>query len=121
MDVGQTFRSLSGDRLSHLWVVVSKSANKDVVCFNVTTYKDDSDKACIIEAGEHDFIKHKSVIYYAEGHAYPEQTLDRVLKGDFVVGYVSDGLLKRIQQGALDSEETPQKLQALVQAYLNDS
>ena len=120
MEVGETFRSLSdNDPDGHLWVIVAKNENSELVCFNISTLRAHSDKTCIIEAGEHDFIKHISVVYYAQGLVFSKHKLDQKILNDYATGFISDALLQKIQQGALDSEETPQKLQSLVQDYLN--
>lgn len=52
----------------HLWAIISdpKQSNNEIVIVNFTTYRNKGyeDTSCIVEAGEHPKIKHKSYIYY---------------------------------------------------------
>ena len=66
MEVGDTFHGGG-----HLWIAVAKAKpSGDIVAFNITTYRPGtlgSDGSCVLENGEHPFIKHKSEVYYAGG------------------------------------------------------
>jgi hypothetical protein len=112
-----------GDTLfstTHLWVVCSTpSPDGDAVIFNITTRRPDSDTNCIILPGDHPFVKKESVIAYERGQIMSLQNWVKAQKlGARTYPPASRELLFRIQQGALKSDLTPQKLQAIVKQSL---
>jgi hypothetical protein len=50
----------------HVWMIISDPARdpSKVLIVNFTTWESHIDKACIVEAGEHPFIVHKTLINY---------------------------------------------------------
>lgn len=64
MNEGDTFRRTAG---SHVWVVVSDPRRdlKKVVIANMTTVRHNSDRSCVVQAGEHSFVKHETCMMYA--------------------------------------------------------
>jgi hypothetical protein len=115
VDVGETFLAAG-----HLWVAVAKSAAGEIAAFNLTTFKPGSpgcDSACVVEPGEHPFIKHKSCVHYAGGAllSVDEQAGMAARKSSFPPhARASDGLLAKIRAGALASDQTSQKLQHVI-------
>ena len=73
MNAGDTFRIPEpGTSLdSHLWVVISDPAVDPVrvLIVNFTTRRQDSDHACILQAGEHPFVHHETCVNYAGAKA----------------------------------------------------
>jgi hypothetical protein len=67
VNAGDTFMFEGKD--DHLWMIISDpsidSNNVVVICF--ITYKPYLDQSCIVEAGEHPFIKHRSLVDYHAG------------------------------------------------------
>lgn len=103
----------------HLWVVCSlPTADGSVVVLNFTSWKPGvADENCVISPEDHSFVRNKTVIAYEKG-----RVLDRAAQA-FVLSRpvecprkspVSDELLNRIQTGALVSDLTPQKIQAII-------
>ena len=76
MEAGDTFRRSYG---SHLWVVVSDPDQDPdrVLIVNLTTVRSNCDPACILDAGDHPFVKHPSYLLYAESRIVTNQELDR--------------------------------------------
>jgi len=105
---------------THLWVVCSTpTQDGEAVIFNLTTRRRDSDTNCVIVAGEHPFVKKESVIAYERGQLMNVQQWVKAQNlGAKIYAPVSPGLLFRIQQGALKSDLTPQKLQQIVRQSL---
>jgi len=83
-----------------------------VVAFNFTEKDWDSDATCIVQPGEHEYIRKESVIAYAHGQLLTPQHIAglKVLQG---VEYppVKPELLLRIQEGVFKSlDNIPPKL-----------
>ncbi len=114
MNLGDTLFS------THLWVVCSApTPDGECVIFNITTRRRDSDANCVIHPGEHVFVKQESVIAYERGRLIDLRMWSNAQKlGAKAYPPVSRDLLFRIQQGALKSDLTPQKLQKIVMGSL---
>ena len=117
MKLGDTFLNLNPDSPEHLWIVVSHPTESgDVAIVNLTTRRLDSDDTCVVYPGEHPFVQHESVVAYDRAQLVQQQLLTSLEQRGYSrrMQQVSDSLLERIQQGALDSDFTPQKIQAAV-------
>jgi hypothetical protein len=105
----------------HLWVICSDPQPHDgsVVAFNLTSKDWDSDTNCIIQVGEHSFVRHDSVIAYEHGNLFTPDHIRRLkLLAPKEYGAVSPELLLRIQRGAIDSHETPKHLKTIIRTIL---
>lgn len=79
------------------------------------------DPACVIEAGEHEAINHRSYAVYRMADI---QRADRL--GRMVDGWVyrrgehnlSEALLKRLQDGAIETRHAPQRIKRYAMAVL---
>jgi hypothetical protein len=110
MNAGDTFRiQQPGTSLdSHLWVIISDPAadEENILIVNFTTSRADSDKACILQPGEHPFVKHETCVNYAGAKILSQANIEMFLNKGLMVAHasVSAALLKRIRDGAADSE-----------------
>jgi len=110
MKAGDTFRiPQPGTSLdSHLWVVISDPAADavNILIVNFTTSRADSDKACILQPGEHPFVKHETSVNYADAKILSKATIELFLNKGLMITHaaVSAALLKRIRDGAAASE-----------------
>src|SRR5262249_4899877 len=89
-----------------------------VVLLNVTTWRPGCDENCIINPGEHSFVKHRSVIRYESGIVATLSQQDKLRPIASSRAPASDALVAKIQAGALRSDLTPQKVQALIEASM---
>jgi len=108
MEAGDTFRRSYG---SHLWVVVSdpgRDPNR-LLIVNLTTVRSSCDPACILNAGDHPFVKHPSYLLYAESRIVTSAELDqKVAAGQIILEPKMRGdVLARIRQGAAISNYIP--------------
>jgi hypothetical protein len=58
------FRSIAA---KHLWVVISDPVakpNDPVVIVSLVTYRPSIESTCLLHPGDHDFIRHKTAVYY---------------------------------------------------------
>ena len=109
MEVGETF--IAAD---HLWVAVAKTPAGEVVVFNLTSFRPHCDGTCVMEAGEHPFIIHKTIVRYAAGELLDESAQAFVAKTYPSREPASPQLIAKIQRGAIASPQTPNKLKALI-------
>lgn len=108
---GFTFLSPTPEyNTKHLFIVISIiDNNTKALCVNVTTKKD-RDMSCILKAGDHEFIKHDSVVNYGDV-IIPEidKLIEAVNKGLIEPNKpIDDNLLNRILKGAVNSNAFPQ-------------
>lgn len=115
MNPGDTIFSI------HLWVICSGPQPPDdaVVAFNLTSKDWDSDTSCVIQAGEHPYVRHESVIAYQYGELFRPDHIARLkLLAPREYDPVSPELLLRIQQGAVASPDTREQLKKIMRAVL---
>lgn len=76
------------------------------------------DSTCVLDVGDHEFIKRKSYVYYARARIEPAGGLIRgVRAGTFIPRQsVSAATLERICDGFLESDEVPQIIARYVRA-----
>ena len=87
--------------------------------FNLTTKDWDSDLSCIVKSGEHPYVVRESVIAYKFAELLTPQHFTRLqtlAPKDY--GPVTPELLRRIQQGALDSKETLRYFKTIIKRIL---
>jgi hypothetical protein len=115
MDAGDCFHFPLGipSYDPHLWIVLkTDSKSSQLIMVNLTTEKSQSDKTTIIIPGEHRFVKHSTIVSYADAKisliARVEEAMESNLaKKDISV---SPELLTRICDGLIKSRYTPIKV-----------
>lgn len=115
MDVGDTF--LVPDAFgTHLNVVIAILDDGSVIHCHLTTFNRHSDTTCIIEAGEHSFVVHRTAVRYDQAQICCDgmqmEALERSIEKRFEP--VNIELLRRIKEGALASPQTPGKVKDLL-------
>lgn len=114
MNAGDTF--LVPDAFGkHLNVVIAVLPDGSVIHCHLTTQNRRSDNTCVIEAGEHEFVKRKTAVRYdAAQHCAGDAlaALERCIEKRYPP--VNPDLLRRIRQGALDSPQTPDRIKELL-------
>ena len=84
----------------------------NVVIANLTSRKQDSDTTTLLSVGDHPYIKHETVVHYADTRLATVEGIERIAQ---FPGYgfhddCSKELLESIQQGVLTSRYTPKKI-----------
>ena len=94
---------------SHLWVVLTnpRADSPDVVLVNLTSLRPDVDTTVILNRGDHPFVRHQTVINYADSRFGSIKSINEgcdrgIIK---ILDPVSGQLLQRIKQGLLESRE----------------
>ncbi len=111
ISVGDTYQYTGTNADNHLWVVISDPLldENHVLVVNFTTYRPRKDGTCRIQAGEHPFVKEETCVQYLACQQMKLGLLEEWLDTGVIAPNtpVSSGLLRRIQQGAYDSDQTP--------------
>lgn len=122
MKAGETFhaRSPSSSR-THLYIAITDpDPNGQFVIANVTSQSPSKDQSCVIDVGDHPFIRQESVINYAEALITNENAVQAGARGG-VLKYdaaVTPGALAKIQAGALASPQMESRVKNAVKAAL---
>lgn len=84
-----------------------------VLSVNVTTWNGlaYNDASCILDVGDHPFIKHKSFAFYKQSVPLRVPSLiEKVQSGDLIpMGVLSDSVLQKVLDGFEKSNQTPLK------------
>lgn len=118
MPLGDAF-FLGNDRnpKNHLYVVISRPDSSGLVlCANFSTaHRGPLDRACVVKPGEfaYAFIRRLTFVDYSEVKAIDSETIRINLQGRrWTQGdRVPEGLLKKMQNGARNSDALPAKFQ----------
>lgn len=110
---GHTFLAFTPPEhvFEHLYIIIAVIGEDRALLVNVTTQRGNSDNACILKEGDHDFIKHDSVINYMDAWIIQVSKLkEKIEKREFVLKPpLSSELFKRIKEKAKDSLYLPPK------------
>ena|SRR5438552_3579664 len=105
MKAGDTFLPLL--RNTHLWVILSDPDldSERIVLVNLTTYTIDEESHCILQKGDHPFVRHKTAVRYEEARIVSSAELSKLLKNHLTQRErMSGAVLKRIRDGASKSD-----------------
>jgi hypothetical protein len=110
----------------HLFIVVTDPAQvleyseKQSLLVCVTTLQSNvpHDPACILYAGDHPFIRHKSFVYYAEARIEVSQKLINGIKQGVLVSkeMLAEDIFARVCKGLVDSRFTAPRIRSFYEA-----
>lgn len=103
-----------GHSTPHLWVVLlaPDPVSNETVIVNLTSQKTHSDNTVVLNPGEHPFVQHPTVVFFADARIVDAKLVAAAMQaGAFqALDNCSDAMLLKIQQGLLASSLTPQKV-----------
>jgi len=105
-EIGDTFqlRNRSTDIDTHLHIIISDPAQNpnQIVTANFTKWRADKDQSCIVDVGEHPFLKVRSCVDYRRDRLISLNLYEQCMRSGDLVSHdpVCKGLLKRILDGA---------------------
>jgi len=106
----------------HLYFVISTpTLFAQVAVANFTTPRDPCDWTCVVERGEHPWIRHKTTVAYNRARLVDVDEFERRVREGIYLPYregLSGALLKRIQDGAITSVHTIAKVKDAVRSTL---
>ncbi|MBT3198360.1 MAG: hypothetical protein HN350_00430 [Phycisphaerales bacterium] len=108
---GDTFLLANSGINNHLFIIISDPLldPDKIVTVNLTSWDSTKDQSCIVDSGEHPFVRHKSCIRYEGDRLITAEQYDLHLSGDRLISQspVSEELLGRILAGAAVSRHFP--------------
>jgi len=117
--LGDTF--LAGEQVHgkhHLWVVINNPARRGnkALFVNVTTLSSIAETTCVLQKGEHPFVKHASWIRYASAKTASVRELNTLESQGMIIRQqaASANLIAKIRAGAAASPRLPQKFVRLL-------
>lgn len=122
MELGSTFINLNPGSPDHLWIVISpEMEDGSNIIVNLSDAENSFDDTCLVEAGEHPFVRMRSAVMYNLSRIFTLVVQETMSRNNWLQPQenVSAALLKKIQDGAFKSEYTPQKVQKLLQDALS--
>jgi len=119
MNAGDTF--LMPDAIGgHLYCVLAVLEDGSIIVCHFTTCRPHSDRTCLIQIGEHSFIKQETCVNYTGTYVcYVGENLaafERQIRKPFEP--LSAALLGRIRSGALASERTADIIKDLLKPFV---
>ncbi len=104
---------------NHLYVICSDPAvdSDRILMVSLTTFRAKEEICCMVAAGEHPFVKHRSCIRYKDARIASARELAILLSSPQMTQRepVSAELLARIRRGAYESEYLPEECRRLLQ------
>jgi len=117
MKVGETFIDVGSASTPHLWCICTEpNADDEVVVVSVTTVRPNVETTCVLQPGDHPFVRHESAAAYRFAELVSVRELLR-LRGQQRHRRHADAdssLVQRIRAGALQSPMTPNKVKKAI-------
>ena len=102
------------DATPHVWILLTDPAEDQAAIVNVTTLRNHPDQTVILKVGDHPYITHDSIIFYADARIVPVTPIEEGLKMNTPIfrklESCSTELIKRISEGVFASDFTPNKV-----------
>ena len=116
MIVGDTFFLVTPHQnYEHLYIIAVVISPGNYLVINITSKEYDSDCACELVCGDHEFIKHDSVMEYSEALEITDEKLNFAIDMELARKStpVSKYVIDKILSGACISESLPLKYRSL--------
>jgi len=92
----------------HLWMVISEPTEdeENILVVNFNTWKPWGDPACVLNAGEHPFIRHRTYVNYRDALVMSRDELAMLLRLNQAAprAPLSEPLLKKIRERAGEAD-----------------
>jgi hypothetical protein len=116
---GFCFNHRSANQTRHLWIALTEPEGDPlaVAIANITTYKDGDDTTVVLGVGEHAFIKHKTIVNYAEAKVVDATRIEQLIDTGLISPhgkepYCTPNFLKKIRDGVSVSPFVTPRFQA---------
>lgn len=117
---GECFKDVPYDHIPHLHVVIfDVPQSAELLIVSITSYTDEKDDACVIEVGEHPFIKHKSCVSYRNAKVISHDALEAAKNAGKLIGQhpASAQLIEKIIGGLTTSGDVPRGVRGWLKQY----
>ena len=117
LKAGDSFRFKDGRDGGHLWFVISNGKLDPVVVVSLTTWRADKDQNCVLDVGDHPFLKHKSCIAFDLAKCVSQEKLQIwIARGELELHDSANfELLFRLLDGAAASRRIPIKCRSILE------
>jgi hypothetical protein len=109
MEAGDIFIRVDNDK--HLWIVLSdpKLDPEKVLIVNLTTLDARKEQVCVLKRGDHSWVKHDTCVNYQDSVVTTVVQLNTARDQGAIdmKKRMSTATLKKIRDGALESERMP--------------
>ncbi len=123
--IGDAFRGI--DALNHIWFIVTHpTPDGEVIITNFTRHAPDkatcSEDCVVVDQNDHRYLTKTSCIFYRDIRRTTVQQIVKGIAGEFRREEpLSPALLRRVRQGALDSDLVPRAVKDAIRASLGQS
>lgn len=119
--IGDTFLLSTPPNDKHLFIVIALTQNGKYICVNITSKRNNSDTSCVLERGDHPFIRHDSIINYKKAREiHPAAIQNQIDRGNCrQYQRISPSVLNKIQQGGITSTRLKNKYKNYLNSFLN--
>jgi len=104
----------SPNATEHLWIVLTgpHGTPPQAVMVNITTQRLHSDTTVVLDRGDHPFVRHPSVVNYADARMVAADALRNAVDSGSFRSHArcSEELLEKIRAGLLRSPYTPTRI-----------
>ena len=87
------------------------------IIVNITSWRKNSDETCIIQPGEHPFIRKKSVVLYGKASIIKESNVEYIKRQGKQQETISNELLYRMHAGLCKSKRTSKIVKEFYQKH----
>ena len=103
-----------GQETAHLWIIVTapEAGSGQAVMVNLTTQRPHSDTTVVLNAGDHPFVRHPTVVNFSDARFVDVRQLEQGIRAGYFAAQATctARVLQRIQAGVLASQFTPTKI-----------
>lgn len=95
---------------THLWILIFDPCQSDeAVIVNLTTFGAGKDDACVLDVGDHPFVRHRTCVYFAGARKIKTTALEFGIQSGQIVPQapVSPAVLDRILEAIPRSKTIP--------------
>ena len=98
-------------------------STQQVIAVFLTSKKPNSDLTVVLSSGDHRFIKHDTVISYADARIFnKENIIIRIRERDFQPhDSLSNDMISAIQEGLIVSPRTPRNIKKIFRDYQEET
>ena len=111
MSLGTTFKIIGDTADDHLWMVISHPCAKTNKCVlvNLTGWIRVGDQTCLVDVGEHPYVKKRSLVFYPGARMYTPEYITKLRQAGLLDDRedLAPGLLKKVQIGSILSPHFP--------------
>lgn len=98
------------DGANHLWIAISREVSGKALFVNLTDRKNFPDSPCVLNIGDHEWIRKESVAFYPGYKEWPIAPLNEAMGTIRIWKPASASLLSKLIAGAKMSDDIPERI-----------